>query len=883
MEAGLSDEQGGALAHSLGLAVYIPPPPPLPQALPHGLTGDDVEADAALRQGLRAMLADPELRSDATAVVQGAPPSERLLAAVSDASPTKSNAGGADHATTFHSALPVSASSGSTDILGGVASPRDMTVEEREDEAKAIGARLSSALPQPIADKLRTGQPLSQPELDDLAALRVGMQTLSPVRGVLADAQMLRSPGFRASGAPPPTAKHVLAYASAGAEPLTGEHSLFELLDADADAEAASPAPYEEFDPSLCMSPHPIDTTVSAAATRSRPAKDSSGAAVGNEPRLRAPLRTLRDGEHFSGGSGEDAEAARSAVAPLPPSLADKREKRAEGEHERGQRDQHRHQQQSLLATPPATPAPKAGVPTAEASAEASAGASDSFPPLTQRRRTGLSSAVQEAARLASEARDTLTEEERLARARAFEAAEATLRPHLTAPCPRARIDTERTLLLLTPPPPAPVRVHFRLILAREAAAAASSLAAAAARSAAEAEAVSASLGPARLDELLPTAQDPFVDASGALPLPEHIEEVRGGCVVLRSFGPCRFPSRLACVPLPGRAPPPMGRFDWVGGVLRLTASRHAGAAAEGDEHVAVQQAEGGQRRPEATAREERGEADGGEHGDEGDGNDDDCHDADGNDDARALSQQLHSPPPPSLPSLVPPSCRIIYTLDPTREPPAVGSPDALEYDDLLGIPLPISSTAFPEAAAPAAGPCVTAVTLIGGLWPSEPARFEPPRRLPAPKSAILDPQTHMLSMSAPPPGVEYRYTLDGSVPSLASPCYTAPVLLPLPEEESDEVSGRGGGGGGGGGLLSSDALPLLRVVAFPSPAVPSTELTVQLGARIEADHNGRDVAFHSIGDVPLSSTLPSTADALSRGGGNVCHDLSPECLFEPA
>ena len=96
-------------------------------------------------------------------------------------------------------------------------------------------------------------------------------------------------------------------------------------------------------------------------------------------------------------------------------------------------------------------------------------------------------------------------------------------------------------------------------------------------------------------------------------------------------------------------------------------------------------------------------------------------------------------------------------------------------------------------------------------------------------------------------------------------------------------MSGRGGGGGGGGGLLSSDALPLLRVVAFPSPAVPSTELTVQLGARIEADHNGRDVAFHSIGDVPLSSTLPSTADALSRGGGNVCHDLSPECLFEPA
>ena len=406
---------------------------------------------------------------------------------------------------------------------------------------------------------------------------------------------------------------------------------------------------------------------------------------------------------------------------------------------------------------------------------------------------------MHEAARLAAEARDTLTEEERLERARTFEAAEATLRPHLTAHCPRARIDTERGLLLLTPPPPPPMRVHYRILYSPQAAAAAVDAATAAARTAEDIETFAAPVEPSTMQQLMPSPADPYVDASGALPLPDGIEDIRGAVVALRAFGPCRYPSRLVCVPLPRRAPPPVGHFDWVGGVLRL--SSHSRVPDTCDAHGIVTP---DALPTDATATQQPTDAPSGLSAA-----------ADANTDADADADATTTP---TLQSLAPPSSRILYTLDPSGAPPLLGSPTALEYDPLLGIPLPVSAPKDSLARVGTAEPppCVVAISVVAGLWPSEPARFEAPHRLPPPASASLDPFTRVLTLSEPPPGVEYRYTLDGTAPSLASPCYTAPVRLPLP----------------GDGSLPTECVLSLRVVAFPAPAVPSAELAVQLGVQ---------------------------------------------------
>ena len=115
------------------------------------------------------------------------------------------------------------------------------------------------------------------------------------------------------------------------------------------------------------------------------------------------------------------------------------------------------------------------------------------------------------------------------------------------------------------------MRVHYRILYSPQAAAAAVDAATAAARPTEEHEAFAAPVEPSTTQQLLPTPADPYVDASGALPLPDGIEDTRGAVVVLRAFGPCRYPSRPVCVALPHRAPPPVGHFDWVGGVLRLS------------------------------------------------------------------------------------------------------------------------------------------------------------------------------------------------------------------------------------------------------------------------------------------------------------------------
>ena len=93
------------------------------------------------------------------------------------------------------------------------------------------------------------------------------------------------------------------------------------------------------------------------------------------------------------------------------------------------------------------------------------------------------------------------------------------------------------------------------------------------------------------------------------------------------------------------------------------------------------------------------------------------------------------------------------------------------------------------------------------------PAVFEAPHRLPPPSSASLDPSSRILTMPEPPPGTELRFTLDGSEPCLASPCYTAPLRLPLVDEAN----------------LPADCALQLRVKAFPAPSAPSEELSLRL------------------------------------------------------
>ena len=76
--------------------------------------------------------------------------------------------------------------------------------------------------------------------------------------------------------------------------------------------------------------------------------------------------------------------------------------------------------------------------------------------------------------------------------------------------------------------------------------------------------------------------------------------------------------------------------------------------------------------------------------------------------------------------------------------------------------------------------------------------------------------------MDEPPPGTEYRYTLDGSEPTLASPCYSAPVKLPRHVFTA----------------VPHEAALLLRVKAFPAPAAPSDELVVRLTLALALEHD---------------------------------------------
>ena len=73
--------------------------------------------------------------------------------------------------------------------------------------------------------------------------------------------------------------------------------------------------------------------------------------------------------------------------------------------------------------------------------------------------------------------------------------------------------------------------------------------------------------------------------------------------------------------------------------------------------------------------------------------------------------------------------------------------------------------------------------------------------------------------MAEPPAGTEWRYTLDGTEPTMASPRYTAPVQLQLPAQATDE-----------GAVDDSPQLWLrLRVVAYPAMVAPSEELAIDL------------------------------------------------------
>ena len=135
--------------------------------------------------------------------------------------------------------------------------------------------------------------------------------------------------------------------------------------------------------------------------------------------------------------------------------------------------------------------------------------------------------------------------------------------------------------------------------------------------------------------------------------------------------------------------------------------------------------------------------------------------------------------------------------------------------DDAVGVPLPVGASGFLERLSEREPPSVvTAIALVSGMWPSEPARFSAPHMLPPPPSgAHLDAASGILTMGEPPPGVEYRYTLDGTEPTLASPCYTSPVRLPRHVFSA----------------VPREAALLLRVKAFPAPAAPSEELAMRL------------------------------------------------------
>ena len=399
---------------------------------------------------------------------------------------------------------------------------------------------------------------------------------------------------------------------------------------------------------------------------------------------------------------------------------------------------------------------------------------------------SGLGFALQEAVRLAAERRDRLSDEERVGRARAFEVADGALRMILTPPPPRARLDTVRSMLLLTPPPTAPIRVHYRMVRAVEDAAAVCDAFEAAAAAAGELDGLNASVA-----ALVPTPSDPHFPASGKLAFSAaDIDSLAGGAILLRAYSPCRYPSRTVCVRLPARSPPPVGRFDWVDRVMRLS-----------------------------------------------------CMQLNGEVKAAAPAEAAGSAAPAK-------ASRILYTVDLLGTLPTADTVDGPSrwYDDTVGVPLPVGPhTAFVDALlAETTPPVLTAVALTPGMWQSLPARFEPPRQLPPPTSASLDPITHILTLPEPPPGVEYRFTLDGSPPTLASPCYVAPVRLPL---------------------IPPDAIPencslQLRAAAFPAPAAPSEELALRLSLHPSSRGHETDIqqAERSMEGVALSEPMGETA-----------------------
>ena len=406
------------------------------------------------------------------------------------------------------------------------------------------------------------------------------------------------------------------------------------------------------------------------------------------------------------------------------------------------------------------------GRPGLTAALDAVASAPQTPTPLTPRSRRagGVGAALQEAVRLAAERRDQLSDPMRAQRTRDVEMAEATLRPHLTPPAPRARLDLTRGLLVLTPPPPPATRVHYRIV--PSAADAADAARAADAPAATPHGEITAAFEP-RIEALLPTPTDPYIDTGGALALPEAVDALVGGAILLRAFAPCRYPSRLTCVRLPPRAPPPTGRFDWDHGVMRLACARPA-AANTADALLPQPDS----RLPPPTAPASSNEAAG----------------------AVQLSQ-------------------IAYSLDPAGTPPNL-SDEPLWYDHASGVPLQVgASSLHSRLAASAPPPILTAIAVVPGMWPSEPSRFEPPHQLPPPRGASLDTTTRMLTMPEPPPGVEYRFTLDGAAPSLASPCYAGPIRLPQVSPEA----------------IPAGACLQLRVRAFPAPACPSDELSMRL------------------------------------------------------
>lgn len=135
----------------------------------------------------------------------------------------------------------------------------------------------------------------------------------------------------------------------------------------------------------------------------------------------------------------------------------------------------------------------------------------------------------------------------------------------------------------------------------------------------------------------------------------------------------------------------------------------------------------------------------------------------------------------------------------------------------------------------------IRAVAVCAGCFRSETVKIDVPEVLPPPR-AIFNPTdgTFRIEGGSTTPGVEFRYTTDGSVPCGHSQLYSRPVLLL-------KRTGEG-------------AVSQVRVAAFPKLSLPSVAVTVTVsGGAAPHHHHSASAGGGTAGSS--SSSRSSTAD----------------------